>query len=90
MNLPGVTKHIYDHEIRDILEMWNKQLKEISLILPQEYTEKDIISLMRKYYPHEWMSVIYKYNYYEIKDRYLKKRFGKKRYCMLLVIFLIM
>lgn len=83
MNLPGVTKHIYDHEIRDILEMWNKQLKEISLILPQEYTEKDIISLMRKYYPHEWMSVIYKYNYYEIKDRYLKKRFGKKRYCML-------
>ena len=49
--------------------MWNKQLKEISLILPQEYTEKDIISLMRKYYPHEWMSVIYKYNYYEIKDR---------------------
>ena len=63
MNLPGVTKHIYDHEIRDILEMWNKQLKEISMILPQEYTEKDIISLMRKYYPHEWMSVIYKYNY---------------------------
>lgn len=60
MNLPGVTKHIYDHEIRDILEMWNKQLKEISMILPQEYTEKDIISLMRKYYPHEWMSVIYK------------------------------
>lgn len=44
MNLPGVTKHIYDHEIRDILEMWNKQLKEISMILPQEYTEKDIIS----------------------------------------------
>lgn len=83
MNLPGVTKHIYDHEIRDILEMWNKQLKEISMILPQEYTEKDIISLMRKYYSHEWMSVIYKYNYYEIKDRYLKKRFGKKRYCML-------
>lgn len=83
MNLPGVTKHIYDHEIRDILEMWNKQLKEISMILPQEYTEKDIISLMRKYYPHEWMSVIYKYNYYEIKDRYLKKRFEKKRYCML-------
>lgn len=77
MNLPGVTKHIYDHEISDILEMWNKQLKEISMILPQEYTEKDIISLMRKYYPHEWMSVIYKYNYYEIKDRYLKKGSGK-------------
>ena len=29
------------------------------------------------------MSVVYKYNYYEIKDRYLNKRFGKRRYCML-------
>lgn len=80
--MPGVTKHIYDHDIRDILTMWNRQLKEISLILPQEYTKKDIISLMKKYYPHEWMSVVYKYNYYEFKDRYLKKRFGKKRYNM--------
>jgi polysaccharide pyruvyl transferase WcaK-like protein len=80
--MPGVTKHIYDHDIRDILTMWNRQLKEISLILPQEYTKKDIISLMKKYYPHEWMSVVYKYNYYESKDRYLKKRFGKKRYNM--------
>lgn len=45
--MPGVTKHIYDHEIRDILEMWNKQLREISLILPQEYTEEDVISLVK-------------------------------------------
>ena len=45
--MPGVTKHIYDHDIRDILTMWNRQLKEISLILPQEYTKKDIISLMK-------------------------------------------
>lgn len=80
--MPGVTKHIYDHDIRDILTMWNRQLKEISLILPQEYTKEDIISLMKKYYPHEWMSVVHKYNYYESKDRYLKKRFGKKRYNM--------
>lgn len=80
--MPGVTKHIYDYDIRDILTMWNRQLKKISLILPQEYTKKDIISLMKKYYPHEWMSVVHKYNYYESKDRYLKKRFGKKRYNM--------
>lgn len=80
--MPGVTKHIYDHDIRDILTMWNRQLKEISLILPQKYNKEDIILLMKKYYPHEWMSVVYKYNYYESKDRYLKKRFGKKRYNM--------
>ena len=55
-------KRIYEHEIRDILQMWNKQLKEISMILPQKYTEEDVISLVKKYYPHEWMSVIYKHN----------------------------
>ena len=56
--MPGVTKHIYDYDIRDILTMWNRQLKEISLILPQEYTKKDIISLMKKYYPRESWKLI--------------------------------
>ena len=46
--MPGVTKHIYDHDIRDILTMWNRQLKEISLILPQKYNKEDIILLMKK------------------------------------------
>lgn len=78
-----MTKHIYDHEIRDILDMWNMQLKKISMLLPQEYTEEDIIALINKYYPHEWKSVVYKYNYYEIKDQCLQKRVGKKRYNML-------
>lgn len=25
--MSGVTKHIYEHEIRDILQMWQKQIK---------------------------------------------------------------
>ena len=33
--MSGVTKHIYEHEIRDIISMWNKQLKSIQDILPQ-------------------------------------------------------
>lgn len=81
--MPGVTKHIYEHEIRDMLAMWNMQIKEILMVLPQKYAKEDVIELLKKYYPHEWMSVVYKYNYYQIKDRYLKKRFGKKRYNML-------
>lgn len=81
--MTGVTKHIYDHEIRDILDMWNIQLKKISVLLPRKYTEEDIVALIKKYYPHEWKSVVYKYNYYEIKDRCLQKRIGKKRYNML-------
>lgn len=78
MKMPGVTKHIYEHDIRDILSMWNKQLKEISKVLPKEYAEEDVIALLKKFYPHEWMSVVYKYDYYTIKDRYLRK----KRYNM--------
>lgn len=30
----GVTKHIYEHEIMDIISMWNTQLKSIQDILP--------------------------------------------------------
>ena len=36
--MAGVTKHIYDHEIRDIIDMWSKQIKTLQPILPKEYT----------------------------------------------------
>lgn len=80
--MPGVTKHIYDREIFDINVMWNKQLKEIEKILPYTYNETDIINLLKTYYPHEWKSVEYKKQYYDKKDKYLIKRFGKARYKM--------
>ena len=80
--MSGVTKHIYEHEIRDIISMWNKQLKSIQDILPQNYDESDVISLLKNYYPHEWNSVDVKYWYYHEKDRNLKKRIGRTRYNM--------
>ena len=80
--MSGVTKHIYEHEIRDILQMWQKQIKSLLPLLPQYYKESDIIALLKHYYPHEWNSVKYKYSYYQQKDKYLKKRFGKIRYGM--------
>lgn len=80
--MSGVTKHIYEHEIRDIISMWNTQLKSIQDILPQNYDESDVINLLKYYYPHEWNSVEVKYWYYHKKDRNLKKCLGRTRYNM--------
>ena len=80
--MSGVTKRIYEHEIRDIISMWNTQLKSIQDILPQNYDESDVINLLKYYYPHEWNSVEVKYWYYHKKDRNLKKRLGRTRYNM--------
>lgn len=80
--MPGVTKHIYEHEIRDIITMWNTQLKSIQNILPKNYDRLDVVELLKQYYPHEWFSVEVKYWYYNKKDKDLKKRFGRTRYNM--------
>ena len=45
--MSGVTKHIYEHEIRDILQMWQKQIKSLLPLLPQYYKESDIIALLK-------------------------------------------
>ena len=80
--MPGVTKHIFDHTIRDIISMWNRELQTIKPLLPQVYTEADIINLLRQYYPHEWASVESKYIYYSKKDKFLMKHLRKTRYNM--------
>lgn len=80
--MSGVTKHVFEHEIRDILSMWNYQIKTIQTLLPKEYSSVEIIELLKEFYPHEWHSVEIKYVYYQTKDRYIKKRYGKNRYNM--------
>lgn len=80
--MPCVTKHIFDSDIREILSMWNNQLKEIYPTLPRDYSKADIIKALKLYYPHEWNSVQAKYNYYSQKDKFLKKKIGKERYDM--------
>lgn len=80
--MPGVTRHIYEADVRDIHSMWKKQLETIAVILPQNYTDKDVVNLLKEYYPHEWESVIFKKQYYDIKDKFLQKRKGRCRYCM--------
>lgn len=80
--MPGVTKHIFNHEICDILSMWNHEIETIEPLLPKEYSIGDIITLLKEFYPHEWHSVKIKYIYYQTKDRYIKRKFGKNRYNM--------
>lgn len=80
--MAGVTKNIFDHAIRDIISMWNRELQTIKPLLPQVYTETDIINLLRQYYPHEWASVESKYIYYSKKDKFLMKHLHKTRYNM--------
>lgn len=80
--MSGVTKHIYDSDIRDILCMWNKQLKKVYNTLPKEYTHTEIVEALKHYYPHEWFSVEMKKQYYTQKDKYLKNIIGKTRYDM--------
>ena len=43
----GVTKRIYEHEIRDIKSMWISELKKVQEILPKVYNENDIIKLLK-------------------------------------------
>lgn len=80
--MSGVTKHIYDHDICDIISMWNEQLKCIQSVLPPNYSKQDIINSLKHYFPHEWYSVEMKYLYYLQKDKFLKNRYGKVRYNM--------
>ena len=53
MIMPGVTKHIFNHEICDILSMFNCEIKTIEPLLPKEYSSGDIIALLKEFYPHE-------------------------------------
>lgn len=80
--MSGVTKHIYERDIFDISMMWNLQLKTIIPFLPREYSKENVLSLIKEFYPHEWKSVEYQFEYYKEKDKHILKKQGHKRYNM--------
>lgn len=80
--MSGVTKHIFERDIQDILKMWNEEIETIKPLLPKEYSKYDIIALLKEFYPFEWHSVEIKRSYYNTKDIYIRKRFGKSRFNM--------
>ena len=80
--MAGVTKHIYDANIREIQKQWSMQIRSLIPLLPKYYDKNTIVELLKKYYPHEWQGVEYKYIYYSKKDAHIKRRTGKRRYYM--------
>lgn len=87
--MAGVTKHIYNREIIDIKKMWNEQLKHIANVLEKNYEDTDIVDTLKHYYPYEWESVEIKREYYQKKDKFIKKRYGKARYILYLLNLII-
>ncbi len=81
--MAGVTKHISESDKREIRRQLTNMLKSIQEILPQYFTEDDIINLVIRYYPHEWQGIEYKKEYYDIKDRFLVRKGKKARHKML-------
>lgn len=82
MLVPGVTKHIYEADIREIQTQWCQQIVSLKALLPKDYNEETIVELLKRYYPHEWKSVEYKFSYYSKKDKAIIKWKGKARYRM--------
>ena len=50
--MSGVTKHIFNQEVRDILSMWDCEIKTIEPLLPKEYSSGDIIRSFCNTTPH--------------------------------------
>lgn len=57
--MSGVTKHIFDQEVRDILSMWDCEIKTIQPLLPKEYSKSDIIALLKEFYPYAYCYQLY-------------------------------
>ena len=70
--MSGVTKHIYEQEIRAIHTEWSKQIKSIANVLPRYYGKNDIIDQVKKYYLVESKSGVR-------ARRNLPKRPGQRR-----------
>lgn len=80
--MPDVTKRIYEYDLRDIQDMMSDIINNIKDILPPNYNMQDVICWIKMYYPHEWESITYKKQYYDSKDKYLRKHFERARYNM--------
>lgn len=78
--MPGVTKRKFAGEQMRFNKKLNRPLKSIKDILPQEYTEKDIINEFRLYYPLIWKELNEKYIHFKKKDEFLVSKGKKRRY----------
>lgn len=78
--MSGYTKRMYEKDLSLVRQELTKYVKSIIPLLPIEYDFKEILRLVRCYYPFEWNILEEKYQYYCKKDKVISKFHGKKRY----------
>lgn len=78
--MSGETKRKYDYESMLIAKSITQSLKKISEILPQYYTQQDLINEYKKNYPFDWQRLEERQQNYKEKDAFLIAKRIKKRY----------
>lgn len=73
----GVSKRIFESELKKILNKLDKVLKDINKCLPKDYDFMAIKKLLIELYPFEYKELCDFKNYYDKKEKNLIK-YGKK------------
>lgn len=77
----GKAKKTYDAETVRLNKQITQQLKKLQVILPKEYTKKDILDFYKEYYPANWCFLEDRQKTYIDKAKHLKEKKGySKRY----------
>lgn len=74
-------KRTYDAETSRLNKKITQQLKQIQIVLPKNYTQKDILDYYKKFYPTDWFLLEDRQKTYIDKAKHLKEKRGcTKRY----------
>lgn len=77
----GKAKKTYKAETFRLNKKITQQLKQIQIVLPKNYTRKDILDYYKRYYPTDWFLLEDRQKNYIDKAKHLKTKRGyKKRY----------
>lgn len=78
--MPGKAKRKYNSELMEFNKKLKRPIYFISEVLPKDYTNEDILTYFKKFYPAEWKTICQRYETYQQKDEFLVKQGKKRRY----------
>lgn len=78
--MSGFTKHKYEQDCIESKKIFSSYVKSIEPLMPCKYEEKDLIALVKKYYPFEYRFWSEKFKAYQKWDKTLNNTNGKTRY----------
>lgn len=79
-DMSGFTKYKYEQDCNECKNIFSKYVKSIEPLMPFQYKEDDLITLVKKYYPFEYRIWNEKFKSYQKWDKTLKSTNGKTRY----------